>query len=321
MSSIGIQKEGEVVLERFLQFIQVILQTKRKEMYRMKGILNLRGTEHKLVFHSVHDQFNRQMVKAWGDKEKRINKIVFIGKDLDRQYFLDGFENALAKPGEFPDKEPAKPRNSTDASPSAPTLPGGEAFQSKSAGPPEGATIESLWEQLQASRAESANRLTAVQGFMPVLEDMQKMKMMVSASHEVINALKKSVHAAEMQRDERHKDAQRFAIGVSGTRALISILTKPRSDGDDKPCWHCCLANVPNPGRAPGIEVGPLSSAQLADVLCSPIVSPATTVKSDNPEHGVTDWTELRRLCADTSSEVQTLLGVVPEMFESPSKS
>lgn len=74
-----------------------LLQAKGKDIYRMKGILALKDTPTKFVFQAVHMQMNGEMLGPWGPAEKRESKLVFIGKDLNRQELSDALDECVAK--------------------------------------------------------------------------------------------------------------------------------------------------------------------------------------------------------------------------------
>lgn len=62
-----------------------LLQAKAADIFRSKGVLAFADQgDTKFVFQGVHDQINfGPSDKPWGPDEKRISKMVFIGKALD----------------------------------------------------------------------------------------------------------------------------------------------------------------------------------------------------------------------------------------------
>jgi len=74
-----------------------LLQAKGKDIYRMKGVLALKDTPTKFVFQAVHMQMNGEMLGPWAPGEKRESKLVFIGKDLNRQELSEALDACLAK--------------------------------------------------------------------------------------------------------------------------------------------------------------------------------------------------------------------------------
>ncbi len=69
---------------------------------RSKGIFAIEGTDDKFVFQGVHMMMTMStsaegQIKPWGEGEKRVNKIVFIGKNLDRDDIKTSFEGCVVK--------------------------------------------------------------------------------------------------------------------------------------------------------------------------------------------------------------------------------
>jgi len=95
VSSLGFEREGEVLEERFQQFMSNIIRNWGANIYRAKGIINISGNPNKLVFHGVHELFDTNNETPWGKDDKRTNKLVFIGKDLEKDYLQTGFEYCL----------------------------------------------------------------------------------------------------------------------------------------------------------------------------------------------------------------------------------
>jgi G3E family GTPase len=65
-------------------------------MMRMKGILNLRKDPDQFVFQGVHMLFEGRPGRAWTDAEERLNRLVFIGRALDKEKITEGFMNCIA---------------------------------------------------------------------------------------------------------------------------------------------------------------------------------------------------------------------------------
>ena len=83
------------------QWLGSFLTTRGDDLYRSKGILAVEGRQEKFVFQGVHQMMNMStsadgIIKPWGENEKRINKIVFIGKKLDREEIKRDFLSCLA---------------------------------------------------------------------------------------------------------------------------------------------------------------------------------------------------------------------------------
>jgi G3E family GTPase len=53
------------------------------KVYRSKGILWIRGTPRRAVFHGVNNRFTLYWDRLWDKEEPRSSQLVFIGMDLD----------------------------------------------------------------------------------------------------------------------------------------------------------------------------------------------------------------------------------------------
>ena len=67
-----------------------------KGLYRIKGILNAKNVNHRLILQSVGQNLSISGGKTWQKDEKKESKIVFIGKDLDKLFFEELLSSCLA---------------------------------------------------------------------------------------------------------------------------------------------------------------------------------------------------------------------------------
>jgi G3E family GTPase len=65
-------------------------------MMRYKGILNIVGTDKRVVFQGVHMLMGAVDGPAWAPGEPRESKIVFIGKNLPKDRFLAGLSACVS---------------------------------------------------------------------------------------------------------------------------------------------------------------------------------------------------------------------------------
>jgi len=77
-------------------WLNMFLQVNGIDIYRMKGVVGIHGEDDRVVFQGVHMMFGCQAGKPWGD-EAPINRIVFIGKDLDEDYIRRSLESCVYK--------------------------------------------------------------------------------------------------------------------------------------------------------------------------------------------------------------------------------
>lgn len=95
VTSVGIQKPGDLDPKRLNEWVSELLRTKGNDIYRMKGVLSVKGSDKRMVFQGVHMLFDAKFDREWGS-EPRINTLVFIGKNLDRAKLTEAFNACLA---------------------------------------------------------------------------------------------------------------------------------------------------------------------------------------------------------------------------------
>jgi len=102
VQSVGVQFTGNLHAQWFNMFMMDLLKERAADLYRTKGLLSFHGQGNtKFVFQGVHEQINFGPAKEpWKDGEERINKFVFIGKDLDRKWLTKSLMECLYKEDE-----------------------------------------------------------------------------------------------------------------------------------------------------------------------------------------------------------------------------
>jgi len=96
VSSVGITAAGDLDGKRLNEWISELLRTKGGDIYRMKGVLAVKGTDKRLVFQGVHMLFDAKFDRQWASGETRQNTLVFIGRNLDRAALTADFHACLA---------------------------------------------------------------------------------------------------------------------------------------------------------------------------------------------------------------------------------
>jgi G3E family GTPase len=96
ISSIGIRDPRPLDPTKLNQWLDYLLKTRGQDIFRMKGVLNVKGDDRRQVFQGVHMMFDAQAERPWG-AAARMNNLVFIGRGLDRAELEAGFESAVAK--------------------------------------------------------------------------------------------------------------------------------------------------------------------------------------------------------------------------------
>ncbi|MEN9889351.1 MAG: putative GTP-binding protein YjiA, partial [Pseudomonadota bacterium] len=76
-------------------FLGAIVNVYGPKMLRYKGVLNMKGTERKVIFQGVHQLMGSDLGPVWQDGEVRTSKMVFIGIDLPKDILIQGLEQSL----------------------------------------------------------------------------------------------------------------------------------------------------------------------------------------------------------------------------------
>ena len=76
-------------------FLGAIVQVYGPQMLRYKGVLNMKGSDRKVIFQGVHQLMGSDLGPKWASGEKKTSKMVFIGLDLPKDVFLQGLEGCL----------------------------------------------------------------------------------------------------------------------------------------------------------------------------------------------------------------------------------
>ncbi|WP_205873898.1 CobW family GTP-binding protein [Mycobacterium camsae] len=95
VSSVGIDIDGTVNVEKLNEWLGKLLAERGPDLFRSKGVLNLAGTDQRYVFQGVHMLHDGQLGAPWRQGESRRNRMIFIGRDLDRVELQESFRACL----------------------------------------------------------------------------------------------------------------------------------------------------------------------------------------------------------------------------------
>ncbi|MCY4466678.1 MAG: GTP-binding protein [Chloroflexi bacterium] len=95
VTSVGITVPGDLQLDKLNGWLSELLRVQGPDIFRMKGVLSVRGLDKRYVFQAVHMLFDGRPDRPWGN-EKRHNKMIFIGRNLDRAALEGDFRECLA---------------------------------------------------------------------------------------------------------------------------------------------------------------------------------------------------------------------------------
>jgi G3E family GTPase len=93
--SVGIDLPGDLNEKKLNRWMGELLQTKGNDIFRMKGVLSIKGNPNRFVFQGVHMLLDARPDREWGDGPRH-NKLIFIGRNLDRDELTERFRSCLA---------------------------------------------------------------------------------------------------------------------------------------------------------------------------------------------------------------------------------
>ena len=76
-------------------FLGAVVQVYGPRMLRYKGVLDMEGTDRKVIFQGVHQLMGSDLGPAWAEGEPRVSKMVFIGLDLPKDILVQGLDQSL----------------------------------------------------------------------------------------------------------------------------------------------------------------------------------------------------------------------------------
>jgi G3E family GTPase len=96
VTSVGIDLPGDLDQRKLDAWLATLLRTRGADIFRSKGILALAGSDRQYVFQGVHMLLEAENGREWRTGEIRGNRLVFIGRNLDRAELNDSFAACLA---------------------------------------------------------------------------------------------------------------------------------------------------------------------------------------------------------------------------------
>ena len=96
VTSVGIVEDRAVDARKLNAWMSTLLREKGVDIFRMKGILYMKGAEQRFVFQGVHMLFDGKQDRTWEPDETRRSQLIFIGRNLDRAELEGGFRACLA---------------------------------------------------------------------------------------------------------------------------------------------------------------------------------------------------------------------------------
>lgn len=94
--SVGITIPGDLSEKKLNDWLRDLLMHEGPNIFRMKGVLSIKNDPRRFVFQGIHMLFDGRPDRPWGKGEERENKMIFIGRALNRERLEDGFRKCLA---------------------------------------------------------------------------------------------------------------------------------------------------------------------------------------------------------------------------------
>jgi G3E family GTPase len=96
MQSISLKSDKPLDPDKFFPWVQELVQKEGPNILRCKGILAFKNDDERFVFQGVHMILDGGHQRPWCADEKRLSRIVFIGRNLPEAAIADGFEACVA---------------------------------------------------------------------------------------------------------------------------------------------------------------------------------------------------------------------------------
>jgi G3E family GTPase len=96
MQSVALSIEGDIDPEKFMPWLQDYVQREGASILRAKGILAFKDEPKRFVFQGVHMLLDGDLQREWKPQEKRLSRLVFIGRNLKKDEITRGFMSCAA---------------------------------------------------------------------------------------------------------------------------------------------------------------------------------------------------------------------------------
>ena len=83
--------------DRISMWLNALIASKGADILRAKGIIDVKDEPRRLVFQSVHMVLEGDLQQPWKATEPRYSRLVFIGRNLDKDLLRAGFESCISE--------------------------------------------------------------------------------------------------------------------------------------------------------------------------------------------------------------------------------
>jgi G3E family GTPase len=97
IASVSLKSADPLDADKFSTWIRTLIMERGTDIFRSKGILDIRGQSRRYIFQGVHMVMDSDWGTTWRGGDARESRIVFIGRNLDRDEIERGFRACVAK--------------------------------------------------------------------------------------------------------------------------------------------------------------------------------------------------------------------------------
>ncbi len=91
ITSLSLTSDKALDADKLEAWLSELRATKGQDLLRYKGILNIQGNDRQLVIQGVHMMMDGTTLTPWKADEKRMSRLVFIGRNLDDTALREAF--------------------------------------------------------------------------------------------------------------------------------------------------------------------------------------------------------------------------------------
>ncbi|AOM05115.1 CobW family GTP-binding protein [Bacillus cereus group sp. MYBK59-1] len=95
VKSFVLREERPLDLQKLNEWMSAVVQELGEYLYRYKGILSIDRVDKRIVFQGVHTLFAASYDREWQEGEERVSEVVFIGRDINKEWFQEHFEECV----------------------------------------------------------------------------------------------------------------------------------------------------------------------------------------------------------------------------------
>ncbi len=95
ISSYSFRFPGNFDIEKFSYWIEYFLYINQSNVFRIKGILSFAENPHKMILQTIRSSYLLEEWEFWAVGEERINRLIFIGKEIPHEDIREAFESLM----------------------------------------------------------------------------------------------------------------------------------------------------------------------------------------------------------------------------------